>query len=52
MPEFDLVARGGTVVDGQGNAPVRADVAVRDGLIVVDGNLAQLAAHVQRQEGR
>ena len=26
--------------------------AVRDGLIVVDGNLAQLAAHVQRQEGR
>ena len=40
MPEFDLVARGGTVVDGQGNAPVRADVAVRDGLIVAVGHVA------------
>lgn len=26
--------------------------AVRDGLIVVDGNLAQLASAIQRQEGR
>ena len=26
--------------------------AVRDGLIVVDGNLAQLGSHIQRQEGR
>jgi len=26
--------------------------AVRDGLLVVDGNLAHLAASVQRQEGR
>ena len=26
--------------------------AVRDGLVVVDGNLAQLATHIQRQEGR
>ncbi len=26
--------------------------AVRDGLIVVDGNLAQLATHIHRQEGR
>ena len=26
--------------------------AVRDGLIVVDGNLAQLANNIQRQEGR
>jgi len=25
---------------------------VRDGLIVVDGNLAQLATHIHRQEGR
>ena len=26
--------------------------AVRDGLVVVDGNLSQLASAVQRQEGR
>lgn len=26
--------------------------AVRDGLVVVDGNLAQLASSIQKQEGR
>ena len=27
----DLVIRGATVVDGLGNDPIRADVAVKDG---------------------
>jgi len=40
MPEFDLVARNGMVVDGQGNAAVRADVAVREGVIVAVGRVA------------
>jgi N-acyl-D-aspartate/D-glutamate deacylase len=40
MAEFDLVIRGGTVIDGTG-APARtADVAVRDGLVVEVGKVA------------
>jgi N-acyl-D-aspartate/D-glutamate deacylase len=42
---FDLVIRGGTVVDGTGCAPTPADVAVSDGMIVrvgkVDGHGAE-----------
>src|SRR5271165_1964545 len=37
MAEFDLVIRGGTVVDGNGGAPRVADVAVRDGKIAEVG---------------
>jgi N-acyl-D-amino-acid deacylase len=35
--EFDLVVRGGSVVDGTGTPPRTADVGVRDGLIVEVG---------------
>jgi len=35
----DLVIRGATVVDGLGNAPRRADVAVKDGRIEAIGNI-------------
>lgn len=37
MAEFDLVVRGGNVVDGTGSAERSADVAVRDGVIVEVG---------------
>ena len=37
MAEHDLVIRGGTVVDGTGAAPPRADVAVDDGVIAAVG---------------
>ncbi|WP_299562170.1 amidohydrolase family protein [uncultured Mycolicibacterium sp.] len=36
---YDLVIRGGTIVDGLGGAPFTADVAVRDGVIVAVGRV-------------
>src|SRR5688572_9638154 len=39
MSDFDLVVRGGTVVDGSGAAGRTADVAVRDGLVVEVGRV-------------
>jgi len=37
MSEHDLVIRGGSVVDGNGGAPVTADVAVDDGVVTAVG---------------
>jgi N-acyl-D-amino-acid deacylase len=37
---YDLVVRGGTVIDGSGGDPADADVAVRDGRIVAVGHFA------------
>jgi N-acyl-D-amino-acid deacylase len=37
---FDLVLRGGSVLDGSGDEPVRADVAIADGRVAVVGPLA------------
>lgn len=37
MSDFDLVIRGGTVMDGTGGEPVQADVAVKDGRIAAVG---------------
>jgi N-acyl-D-aspartate/D-glutamate deacylase len=39
---YDLVIRGGTVVDGTGGEPYLASVGVRDGLIVAVGDIAEL----------
>lgn len=41
---FDVVIRNGTVIDGSGAAPFRADVAVLDGRIVRVGDLARATA--------
>ncbi|HEX2559789.1 amidohydrolase family protein, partial [Phenylobacterium sp.] len=41
---YDLVVRGGTVVDGTGGPPIEADVAVRDGRIVEVGKVAGTGA--------
>lgn len=37
--EYDIVIRGGRVLDGAGNPWVRADVAIKDGLIVKVGKV-------------
>lgn len=36
---FDVLIKGGTVYDGTGRAPVKADVAIKDDRIVAIGNL-------------
>ncbi len=43
---FDLVVRGGLLVDGTGRVPVRADVAVRAGRIVAVGEVTGEARRV------
>jgi len=39
MATYDLIVRGGTVVDGTGAEPRTADVAVKDGLIAEVGRV-------------
>lgn len=40
VPDYDIVIRGGRVLDGAGNPWVRADVAVKDGRIAGIGQVA------------
>lgn len=42
--EYDLVLRGGRVLDGSGSPAFRADVAIRDGRIVAVGRLPEATA--------
>lgn len=41
---FDLILRGGTVLDGTGQPPYRADVGVRDDRIAAIGDLSETSA--------
>lgn len=52
MADFDLIIRGGTVVDGTGAAPRLADVAVKDGRIAAIGAVAGSADEVIDASGR
>jgi N-acyl-D-aspartate/D-glutamate deacylase len=45
--ERDLLVRGGTVVDGTGAPPLRADVRIRDGFVVEVGTNLQPDGEVQ-----
>lgn len=40
MSEYDLVLRGGLIVDGSGGEPLTGDVAIRDGVIAATGVVA------------
>ncbi|MEL7188629.1 MAG: D-aminoacylase [Pseudomonadota bacterium] len=44
MPAFDLIIRGGTIVNGTGEARFKGDVAVKDGLIAQVGDITGDAA--------
>jgi N-acyl-D-aspartate/D-glutamate deacylase len=48
---LDCVIRGGTVVDGTGTPPRRADVAIRDGRIVAVGDVTEDARETVDADG-
>lgn len=43
-PQYDILIRGGTVIDGSGSPGFRADVAVQDGKVVKIGDLSGASA--------
>lgn len=51
MAEYDLIVRGGTVVDGTGASPRTADVGVRDGRIVEVGRVSGTGVREVDAEG-
>ncbi|MBW2274859.1 MAG: amidohydrolase family protein [Deltaproteobacteria bacterium] len=48
---YDLLIRGGTLVDGTGSAPRKGDVAIKDGRIAAVGEVADGADRVLDAEG-
>jgi N-acyl-D-aspartate/D-glutamate deacylase len=50
-PDFDLVIRGGRVVDGTGNPSFQADVAIREGRIAALGRVEGRAARTIEAAG-
>ena len=50
--EFDLVIRGGTVVDGTGRAPIEADVGIKGNRIAAIGTLAKNGAEEIDAKGK
>ncbi|ODS99280.1 MAG: amidohydrolase [Erythrobacter sp. SCN 62-14] len=52
MAHYDLIIRGGTIVDGTGAAGFTGDVAVKDGLIVAVGAVSGTADEVIEAAGK
>ena len=46
-PAFDIIVRGGTVIDGSGNPRYDADLAIRNGFIAAIGDLGSATAATQ-----
>src|SRR5437016_13465528 len=44
-PEFDVLITGGTVYDGTGGAPVKADVGIKGDRIISIGHLKRKRSH-------
>jgi len=42
--DYDLVIRGGRVIDGSGNPAIQADVAIKDGRVAAVGRLSESSA--------
>ncbi len=51
MAEFDLVVRGGRVMDGTGGSSINADIAIKDGLIAEVGNIKGSASRELDADG-
>lgn len=52
MADYDLVVRGGTIVDGSGGAPFAGDIAIRGDRIVAVGNCPGTAAETVDASGK
>ncbi|MBI1401868.1 MAG: amidohydrolase family protein [Porphyrobacter sp.] len=52
MAQYDLIIRGGTIVDGTGAPAFTGDVAVKDGLIAAVGEVGGTAAEVIDATGK
>jgi len=52
MPDFDLIIRSGTVVDGSGDPPREADVAISGGRIAVVGTVRGRGAEEIEAKGK
>jgi N-acyl-D-aspartate/D-glutamate deacylase len=50
--EFDLVIRGGEIIDGTGSARVRADLGIREGRVTAMGRLSGRARETIEADGR
>ncbi len=47
---YDIIIRGGSIVDGTGSEPVKGDVAIKDGLIAAIGTVEGDSKHCDRRE--